>query len=103
MLTIAVVGTLDTKLAECEFTAAQIRDAHCRPLLIDVGTTCASASADISREEVLSAAGTSHVSFPDDRGSAVATMTELIARAMPVLASRHQIAGVISLGGTGYS
>jgi len=101
MATIAVVGTMDSKGAEHAFVAERIREAGHTALVVDVGTLgAAQVVVDVTREEVLAAAG---LSLPgvEDRGERVGVM----ARALPVflekMAAEGRMGGVISLGGGG--
>jgi uncharacterized protein (UPF0261 family) len=104
MITIAVLGTFDTKGEEHSYVAELIRARGHNPLLIDVGTLEApKAEADVPRSEIATAAGVdlAGIAARRDRGEAVAAMTK---GAPIVLARLHQegrIHGVISLGGGG--
>jgi len=123
MLTIAVLGTLDTKGNEHAFVADRIRDAGHRALLIDVGTAALpNIKPNITREEVLAfpaplapsspahlPRGTggerSQISFaeqlPTDRGQAIAEMVNAVPHLLRQLVDQGKIHGIISLGGTG--
>lgn len=103
MAKIAVLGTLDSKGAEHEFVAEQIRQLGHVPVLIDAGTLSAPAVVpDITREAALSAAGLdpSLVLSQRDRGTAVSAMATAAAIFLPRLCTEHGLAGVISLGGS---
>ncbi|MFO0249174.1 MAG: Tm-1-like ATP-binding domain-containing protein, partial [Planctomyces sp.] len=100
MAKIAVLGTLDSKGAEHEFVAEQIRQLGHVPVLIDAGTLSAPAVVpDITREAALSAAGLdpSLVLSQRDRGTAVSAMATAAAIFLPRLCTEHGLAGVISL------
>ena len=100
-LTIAVLGTFDTKGAEHQFVADCIRAAGHRALLIDVGTSEApTITADITREQILTSAGHAVV-LPGDRGQAIDIMASLLPGLMQQLVSEGRIDGIISLGGSG--
>ena len=111
MITIAVLGTFDTKGAEHAYVADRIRQLGARALLIDIGTSEApQVVPDITREQVVSAASKSglvtatidHAMPPSkDRGEAIARMTQAVPHLLRELVDQHAIQGVISLGGTG--
>lgn len=104
MLTIAVLGTLDTKGHEHGYVADLIRQRGHQTLIIDAGTGQApQVTPDISREEV---AATGGVDLPgiiqrQDRGEAVAAMAGAAAALLTQLVAQGRIQGVISLGGGG--
>ena len=103
MAKIAVLGTLDSKGAEHAFVAEQIRALGHVPVLIDAGTLSApTVSPEITRESALAAAGLdlSVVLSQRDRGAAVSAMAAAAARFLPILCAQHELAGVISLGGS---
>lgn len=103
MAKIAVLGTLDSKGAEHAFVAEQIRALGHIPVLIDAGTLSApTVSPEITRESALAAAGLdlSVVLSQRDRGAAVSAMAAAAARFLPILCAQHELAGVISLGGS---
>lgn len=97
MATIAILGTLDTKGAECEFLADQIRVRGYTTLLIDVGTSGnqPQVTPDIHCSEIIQG-----INFAEmDRGTAVKTMSDAIPVFLASLAAERKIDGVISLGG----
>ena len=99
MATIALLGTLDTKGAECAFVADQIRARGYTALLIDVGTSGSQpqVTPDIPRSEIVEG-----VNFAElDRGAAVQAMSDAIPVLLARLAAERKIDGVISLGGAG--
>ena len=104
MITIALLGTLDTKGDEHDFVAAQIRARGHTTLIIDVGTDQPPRiTPDISREEVARIAG---LDLPaliarHDRGECVAAMADAAAIILTKLQAEGKIDGVISLGGGG--
>ncbi|MCC6510416.1 MAG: Tm-1-like ATP-binding domain-containing protein, partial [Pirellulaceae bacterium] len=104
-LTIAVMGTLDTKGAEHEFVADCIRRAGHQVLLIDVSTGGApSVTPDISRDEVLQAFNSrSQVAaeIGNDRGASIAAMTQAVPDLLRRLVDEDRIHGLVSLGGSG--
>jgi uncharacterized protein (UPF0261 family) len=104
MATIAVLGTFDTKGEEHAFVANVIRENGCTPLLIDVGILDApKIKPDVSREEILRAAGIdlTGIIARKDRGEAVAAMTKAAPPFVAKLVEQKKIDGIISLGGSG--
>lgn len=104
MMTIALLGTMDTKGVEHGFVAAQIRARGHRTLVIDLGTDGPPQLApDISREEVARLAGLDLVALAarHDRGEAVAAMSQAAPVVLGKLLAEGKIDGVISLGGGG--
>lgn len=100
-LTIAVLGTLDSKGAEHEFVAQWIRRRRHEALLIDVGTLAApTVEPDIHRETILSSVPGSP-SLPSDRGEAIALMAAVLPTFVAQLVGQKRIDGIISLGGSG--
>jgi uncharacterized protein (UPF0261 family) len=104
-MTIAILGTFDSKGPEHAFIAAAIRRAGFSPLLIDVGSLDApSITPDITRAEVLAA-----LNSPDaaailarrDRGECVTLMGRAAASLVTSLHVAGRIHGIISLGGGG--
>jgi uncharacterized protein (UPF0261 family) len=107
MLTIAVVGTFDTKGIEHNYVADFIRQRGHRALLIDVGSTPPSIAHDVTSEQVRLEAyqhsGNSDLlrPLPNDRGLAIDTMSAAAATYVRAMLDRQEIHGMISLGGTG--
>ncbi|MBA4149229.1 MAG: Tm-1-like ATP-binding domain-containing protein [Verrucomicrobia bacterium] len=104
MATIAVLGTLDTKGEEHQFVAELIWQHGHRAMLIDVGTLEAhKVKPDITREEILSAAGIdlAGIVARRDRGEAVGAMTIAAPQFVAKLAAEGKVDGIISLGGSG--
>jgi len=103
-MTIALLGTMDTKGAEHGFVAAQIRARGHRTLVIDLGTDGPpQLTPDISREEVATLAGLDLAALVarHDRGEAVAAMAQAAPLILAKLHAEGRIDGVISLGGGG--
>jgi uncharacterized protein (UPF0261 family) len=100
MARIYVVGTADTKGEELAYLAGVITNAGGDALLVDVGTREPTISVDISAREVADhhPSGANAALGSDDRGTAVAAMTEAFAA---FAASRDDIGGMIGLGGGG--
>ncbi len=103
-LTIAVMGTLDTKGQEHAFVAEEIRHRGYEVLLIDVGTGDEpSIVPDVSRYDVAAAAGLDLAPLIErkDRGECVVAMSQAAPILLEKLAREGRIHGVISLGGGG--
>ncbi len=100
MARIYVVGTADTKGEELAYLAHVVRDAGGNPLIVDVGTREPSIAADIVAAEVAShhPLGADAVLATDDRGTAVAAMSDAFSA---FVASRTDIAAMVGLGGGG--
>jgi uncharacterized protein (UPF0261 family) len=97
-MTIAVLGTLDTKGHEHAFVAERIRERGHDVLLIDAGTAEApQVEPDIHREEIIPGG----FAQPTDRGACVVEMSEAVPDFIAKLASEGKIDGIISLGGGG--
>jgi uncharacterized protein (UPF0261 family) len=104
MLTIAILGTMDTKGVEHGFVADLIRQRGHEVLVIDVGTLGEPRlKADIARAEVAAAAGVDFAALTarKDRGEAVTAMSKGAPVVLARLAAEGRIHGVISLGGGG--
>ncbi|MHA3774036.1 Tm-1-like ATP-binding domain-containing protein [Verrucomicrobiota bacterium sgz303538] len=104
MATIALLGTMDTKGDEHGFVAEQIRKRGHRTLVIDVGTVGApQIPPDVTREEVANLAGIDLAAIvaKNDRGAAVAAMSQAAPAILSKLQAEGRIDGVISLGGGG--
>ncbi|WP_406696688.1 Tm-1-like ATP-binding domain-containing protein [Singulisphaera sp. Ch08] len=100
---VLLVGTLDTKGHELAFVRDLLRRQGLATLIIDVGSSGAPVvPADIDREEVFQRAGTSLALVRErgDRGLAVATAAQGVARLVTELASKMSIAGIFGLGGS---
>lgn len=95
-----VVGTCDTKGDELCYVKGLIEAAGIATVLVDLGTSGDFRGADVTRQEVAShhPNGAEAVLAVNDRGQAVAAMTEAFARFIP---TRSDIGGMIGLGGSG--
>jgi uncharacterized protein (UPF0261 family)/ABC-type branched-subunit amino acid transport system ATPase component len=94
-----VVGTFDTKQRELSFVANLIAGQNIRVKTIDLSTSGQTSVADVKPADVAAHhAGSSAAVFTGDRGSSVKAMAEAFAAFM---ASRQDVGGVISLGGSG--
>ena len=100
--TIAILATLDTKGDEAAFAADVVRKRGYRPLLVDSGIKGAPRiPADITREEVAAAAGTTlaDILALNDKNAAIDAMAQGTAA---VVAQRHAdgvLQGVLGMGG----
>lgn len=94
-----VVGTFDTKQRELSFVGNLIAAQNLRVKTVDLSTSGQPSMADVKPTDVAAhyPAGAAAV-FTGDRGSSVKAMAEAFAR---FLASRQDVGGVISLGGSG--
>lgn len=104
MPTVALIGTLDTKGAEIGFVADRLRNHGVDAIVIDTGVLDEPMlEADVSRQEVASAAGVDVGDLREarDRGAAVASMAEGAAAVVRRLHSDGAISGGLALGGTG--
>ena len=100
MKRVYVVGTADTKGEEIAFLSDRVAEAGLPVLRIDVGTRQPTIEVDVSAAEVAAhhASGAKAALGIDDRGAAVAAMSEAFAS---FIASRVDVAGVIGIGGGG--
>lgn len=101
---VALVATLDTKAEEATFIRDCIRSAGLGVALIDVGVMSEPAlAADISRETIAQRGGASISSLQqaNDRGAALDAMIRGTENVVADLYHRGEIAGVISIGGSG--
>lgn len=103
MVTIALVGTLDTKGHEYAFVRNCIRAQGADTLLIDTGTLGEPlVDADISRADVASAAGTTidALAQQHDRDTSIAAMGAGARELVLALVEEGRIHGVLALGGS---
>jgi uncharacterized protein (UPF0261 family) len=102
MATIAVIGTLDTKGREHQFVADCISQSGHQAYLIDVGTGAEPQVIPyMTREAVAQVGGINLDSLRNDRGQAVAAMSQAAPKVLLKLIEQRKIHGVISLGGGG--
>ncbi|HXW80460.1 MAG TPA: Tm-1-like ATP-binding domain-containing protein [Acidimicrobiales bacterium] len=103
-VTVALLGTCDTKGRECSFVRDCLVDHGVRTLLLDVGVfEPDGVEPDITRWEVARAAGADVGSLATgaDRGAAVATMADGAQVLLTDLYQRGNIQAVLGLGGSG--
>jgi uncharacterized protein (UPF0261 family) len=94
-----VAGTFDTKARDLAFLAERMRALGVATVTVDLGTSGAPSTADISAAEVARhhPDGADAV-FTGDRGASVAAMALAFER---FIASRDDVGGLISAGGSG--
>jgi len=99
---IVVIGTLDTKGAEIDYVRKRIRAEGGQPIVIDSGILGqASATADVTREQVAAAAGhrLDDIRKAGSRGRAVEMMRNGVRAVCLRLHSEGQLQGALCLGG----
>jgi uncharacterized protein (UPF0261 family) len=102
-MAVLLIGTLDTKGAEVAFLQGLLRGAGVPILVLDAGVLGTPAfPADITREAVFAAAGSSleEVRKQGDRGRAVTLAAAGAAKLARQLHADGKIAGVLGLGGS---
>jgi uncharacterized protein (UPF0261 family) len=100
---VLLIGTLDTKGGEILFVRDRLQQAGVSTLVLDAGVLGPPAfAADISREEVYAAAGTTYqsVQHAGDRGRAIAAAAKGAAQIARQLHTAGRIDGVLGLGGS---
>lgn len=100
--TVVILGTLDTKGEEVGYLKDLIEKSGCATAVVDVGTLHPPAvPADISREQVAAAGGSSieELLQRGDRRPAVETMMEGAASIVGDLLSEGNLSGIVSVGG----
>jgi uncharacterized protein (UPF0261 family) len=100
--TVVIVATLDTKGQEAGFVRDQIAAWGLETILIDPGILSSpSVPADITRQEVAEAAGTTLDALLEqgEKGLAIASQTEGVCRIVQDLYANGRLDGIISLGG----
>ena len=96
---IYIVGTFDTKELELQYIRDLIERAGASTLLVDVGTLGVSKEVDVNSQIVAKHHPNKEVEvFNDDRGKAVTQMSIALKH---FIASRTDIEGIISAGGSG--
>lgn len=99
---IVILGTLDTKGDEVEYLRQRILAYGCSSIVMDVGILYPPAThADISREEVAQAGGSTleHLLMKKDRRLAVQTMIRGAGQIVGGLWREQKLSGIISVGG----
>jgi uncharacterized protein (UPF0261 family) len=101
--TIVVLATLDTKGHEARYLREQIEEFDDKALIIDTGVTGTPAiKADITREEVAEAGGTSLAKLLEqpDREVAAPIMADGATKIVTELAAKGKVHGIVAMGGT---
>jgi uncharacterized protein (UPF0261 family) len=102
-MAIVLIGTLDTKGIEFQFVRDLLNQAGVRTLVVDAGVLQPPAfDADISREALFQAAGTSlaAVAQAADRGQAIEAAALGAANLVRELHGQGKVEGVLGLGGS---
>ncbi|MEI8381391.1 MAG: Tm-1-like ATP-binding domain-containing protein [Planctomycetota bacterium] len=98
-----LLGTLDTKGCEIAFVRDLLHEYGVTTCVVDAGCLGSPAiPADITREQVFAAAGTSLAAVKDrnDRGHAVTAAANGAANLIAAAYARGEVAGVLSMGGS---
>lgn len=105
MAVVALIGTLDTKGAECAWLAEQLDKYGVQALFVDVGSFSASPLANVSSDDVIAAADSDAAALRErrDRGEMMQVMSVGVARIVRDLAVSGRIHGLLALGGSGGS
>jgi len=100
---VVILGTLDTKAREVDFVRQVVLEEGGVPLVIDTGVLGGPGiSADIGRQEVAEAGGSSieDLIAAGDKADALVVMGQGAARILLRLLEEERLGGVISLGGS---
>ncbi|WP_424768169.1 Tm-1-like ATP-binding domain-containing protein [Paenibacillus sp. sgz302251] len=106
MVTIVLLGTLDTKGKEYEFVRDLIMAEGCKVIIVDAGVLGSpQMKADITREQVAQASGidVNTLIAKKDRGFAIEQMCKGAAEIVQKLHSDDKLHGILALGGSGGS
>ena len=106
MVTVVLVGTLDTKGVEYGFLRDRLRGHGVETILVDAGTLgLPKAEPDVSREEVAGAADADVVELAErgDRGAAIRVMARGAGEVLKRLHAEGRLDGIMGLGGSGGS
>ena len=105
MAVVALIGTLDTKGAECAWLAEQLDKHGVQALFVDVGSFSASPLANVSSDDVIAAANSDAATLRErrDRGEMMQVMSVGASRIVRDLAVSGRIHGLLALGGSGGS
>jgi uncharacterized protein (UPF0261 family) len=100
---VVILGSLDTKGLEVDFLRQRVRAEGGRPLVVDTGVLDSpTVPADVSRHEVVEAAGSSVGALIQrgDKAHALVTMAEGASVILRKLLQEGQLGGVLSIGGS---
>ena len=100
---VVILGSLDTKGLEVDFLRQRVRAEGGQPLVVDTGVLDGpTAPADVSRHQVVEAAGSSIEALiqKGDKAHALVTMAEGAGVVLRKLLQEGQLGGVLSIGGS---
>lgn len=102
---VVILGTLDTKGNEFSFVNEIIKGQGVETLVVDAGVFEPEFTPDVSNEEVCKASGNDlkELRALNDRGTNVKAMSHGAAKVIVDLYEKGEVAGIISLGGSGGS
>src|SRR5262245_5097605 len=105
MATVVLLGTLDTKGREYDYLRDRLREQGVDVVLVDAGVFEPLAQADVTQDEVASAAGADVASLREagDRGAAVDAMCRGAAEVVAKLHAEGRLDGILAVGGSGNS
>ncbi len=102
-MSVYLIATLDTKGPEAAFVRDRLTEAGIRVRVVDAGCIGSPTfTADVTRDEVFAAAGTTLQAMLDmnDRGAAVSKAAVGAARTVAATHARGEVDGVLGLGGS---
>jgi uncharacterized protein (UPF0261 family) len=100
---VVILGSLDTKGLEVDFLRQRVRVEGGQPLVVDTGVLDGpTVPADVSRHQVVEAAGSSIEALiqKGDKAHALVTMAEGASVVLRKLLQEGQLGGVLSIGGS---
>ena len=105
MATVALLGTLDTKAEEYTWLKDKLGEHGVDVLAIDVGSFSTSPLADVTADEVITAAGSDPAGLRErrDRGEMMTVMGQGAAAVVTRLAEEGRVHGLLAVGGSGGS
>lgn len=105
MATVGLVGTLDTKGAEYAWLRDRLREQGVDVMAIDVGSFSVSPMADVTSDEVITAAGKDSAELRErrDRGQMMTVMGAGAAAVVRRLFDQGKLHGLLAVGGSGGS
>ena len=104
-VTVALIGTRDTKAAELAWVRERLEFDGCQVITIDPGTHSPEQGADFGPRELARQGGSSIEALRSagDRGHAIAVLADGVRSVVSELAARGEIQGVLAVGGSGGS
>ncbi len=105
MVTVALLGTLDTKGEEYAWLKSKLIEHGVDTLAVDVGSFSQSSLADVTSDEVIAAAGADAAALRErrDRGEMMTVMGQGAAAVVKQLVADGRIHGMLAVGGSGGS